>query len=284
MEIGIVLSGGMAKGAYQIGVLQAIKEILPMESIKVISASSVGILNAYSFATDKLNYAKQMWLELCDDNSRIFIGQLLKSSILQKDINSLCLEEDVLTQNFYVTLFDSITYNITYKNLLNVDKDEILRYLTAGISFPIYNHSVLVGGSAYYDGAMLDNIPIFPLTNHKLDYIICIYFDQADYIFENPEFDKNIIKLNFPSECFLRQSAVFKKENIEKMIGEGYRKTFEVLSYIFDGSLDDKEIINSRKSLMNQLSENKRIRITGDVLVNNLNRLTKKLLKKNVVL
>ncbi len=283
MEIGIVLSGGMAKGAYQIGALKAIKEILPKDSVKVMSASSVGILNAYSFATDKLEYATQMWSELCEDNARIFIGQLLKSSILQRNIKSLCSEHDCLTQDFYITLFDSVKYKITYKNLSNADKGEISDYLSAGISFPIYNRAVQIEGSTYYDGAMLDNIPIFPLKKHKTDYIICIYFDQADYIFENSEFDKTIIKLNFPSECFLRKSAVFEKENIIKMIDEGYKKAKNVLSYIFSDGFDDKESINSKILLMNQISENKKVRITGDVLVNNLNRITKKILKKKIV-
>ena len=50
MNIGLVLSGGMAKGAYQVGALTAIKEIIPDGNIKYISASSVGALNSYAYA------------------------------------------------------------------------------------------------------------------------------------------------------------------------------------------------------------------------------------------
>ena len=45
MNIGLVLSGGMAKGAYQVGALKAINELFPKGSIKYISASSIGVLN-----------------------------------------------------------------------------------------------------------------------------------------------------------------------------------------------------------------------------------------------
>ena len=45
MKIGLVLCGGMAKGAYQIGVLRAIREFVPREDITTISCASVGVLN-----------------------------------------------------------------------------------------------------------------------------------------------------------------------------------------------------------------------------------------------
>ena len=53
-KIGLVLSGGLAKGAYQLGVLKAINELVRLEDIVAISASSVGTLNAYAFINQRL--------------------------------------------------------------------------------------------------------------------------------------------------------------------------------------------------------------------------------------
>ena len=60
MNIGLVLSGGMAKGAYQIGALKAILNFLPIDEIKYISCASVGTLNGYAFAVNKLEHAEKI--------------------------------------------------------------------------------------------------------------------------------------------------------------------------------------------------------------------------------
>ena len=49
--IGLVLSGGGAKGAYQAGVWKAMVETGPANRVKVISSTSVGAINAAAFST-----------------------------------------------------------------------------------------------------------------------------------------------------------------------------------------------------------------------------------------
>ena len=61
MNIGLVLSGGMGKGAYQIGALRALNEFIPLKEIKYISCASVGVLNGYAYATDNLDVAEDIW-------------------------------------------------------------------------------------------------------------------------------------------------------------------------------------------------------------------------------
>lgn len=50
MKIGLVLSGGGAKGAYQIGMMRALEELGISKQIKVISGTSIGAFNALSYA------------------------------------------------------------------------------------------------------------------------------------------------------------------------------------------------------------------------------------------
>ncbi len=59
-KIGLVLAGGGAKGAYQIGCLQALRS-LGITTFHVISGTSVGALNAAAIASSKFHQTKQFW-------------------------------------------------------------------------------------------------------------------------------------------------------------------------------------------------------------------------------
>ena len=59
-RIGLVLSGGGFKGAYQIGVWKALKE-LGVERFSAIAGTSVGALNAVLIANDDLESAEEVW-------------------------------------------------------------------------------------------------------------------------------------------------------------------------------------------------------------------------------
>ena len=49
MKIGLVLAGGGARGAYQIGVWKALIELGIDKYIKVVSGTSIGAVNAMLF-------------------------------------------------------------------------------------------------------------------------------------------------------------------------------------------------------------------------------------------
>lgn len=283
MNIGLVLSGGMAKGAYQIGALRALNEFVPLSEIKYISCASVGVLNGYAYATENLDLAEEMWENVCDNNdTRHFITQILKSSMLQKSIVKLHSSEHSLNSNFYCSLLDLSNRNIVYKDLSKVQSERIPLYLKASVAMPIYNKSVNIGKKFYYDGAVIDNIPVYPLLKHNLDYIICVYFDDACYKFENTYFDNKVIKLTFPCENMLRQSVVFKQDSIEKMIKSGYERTVYLLKTIFAEGYENLDYIYKTIEQMNKSNKNS-LRITGDVLVTNLNKITQKLTKRKIL-
>lgn len=59
--VGLVLSGGGGKGAYEIGVWQALDEYGVTPNISAVSGTSVGALNAALFAQGSLDSALQVW-------------------------------------------------------------------------------------------------------------------------------------------------------------------------------------------------------------------------------
>ncbi len=283
MNIGLVLSGGMAKGAYQIGALKALEHFLPRDEITCISAASVGVLNAYTYATDSLEIGEDVWYNLCDNGARMIISQLLKSSMLQQNIRALVGKNGPIDSDFYCSLYNFSKNIITYKNLASVPPEMIATHLRASVAMPIYNKAVPIGGDLYFDGAMVDNIPVFPLLKHSLDYIICIYFDDVCYRFENDYFDDRIIKITFPTNSVLKQSLIFRKESIEEMITNGYDRTNFLLNSVFAKGYQDLDHIYHAIRTMNRTQTNKSVRITGDVLVTNLNRVTRKIAKRKIL-
>ena len=281
MNIGLVLSGGMAKGALQLGALYALSEFIPLEEIKYVCCASVGTLNGYAYMTNKLEKAKQMWSGLCN-NGKMGLYQFLKSEILQQSIIGLYEPNDSLPSEFYCSLLELSAMNIVYKDLSKVDKDKLPLYLKASVALPVCNRAVQVDGSGYYDGATVDNIPVIPLLEREIDYIICIYFDDVCYKFENTDFDSKIVKITFPNETSIRQSFVFQQDSIDKMLEDGYERTKNILKQYFSDGYDNLEQIYRNIDLLNQ-NKDSRLRLTGDVIITNFNKITQKLTRKKIL-
>lgn len=62
-NFGLVLSGGGAKGAYEVGVWKALEDFGITSDVKIISGTSVGALNAALFACVESSDAEKLWRE-----------------------------------------------------------------------------------------------------------------------------------------------------------------------------------------------------------------------------
>ena len=283
MNIGLVLAGGMAKGAYQIGALRAINNFIPLKEIKYVRCASVGVLNGYACVSGNLDRAEEMWKSICSDDKKFVITKVLRSNVLQDNILELYNESTPPESPFYCSLMDITHRSIVYKDLSIATEEHIPHYLKASVAMPVYNRAVRIGKASYYDGAMIDNIPVYPLLKHDLDYIICIYFDDISYKFENNEFDNKIIKITFPSETMLKHSLIFKQDMIEEMIKTGYERTMFILNSVFADGYENKESVYRAIKHLNKSSTNSSVRITGDMIVTNFNKITQKLTKRKIM-
>ncbi|MBE6686168.1 MAG: hypothetical protein E7591_02945 [Ruminococcaceae bacterium] len=282
MNIGLVLSGGMAKGAYQIGALKALQNYLPGNTIKYISCASVGVLNGYAYAADRLTLAEDIWRGICtNDNEKYTITRLLKLDKADSIAQALTKDSLVLENEFYTTLLDLKKKKLIYKNLQGTKTDILTDYLRASVAVPLYKRSIRAEGTDYHDGAAVDNIPVYPLLQHEPDYIICIYFDDISYKFESPDFDSKIIRITFPPKTRFKESVLFTKKSIDDMITEGYERSERILSRVFENGTRDIEKILSEAKKLSEAYESIP-RLTGDVMVDNMNKLFKKLTKKSI--
>lgn len=282
-HIGLVLSGGMGKGAYQVGALTAIDEFFRPSDFEYVSAASIGVLNTYAYLTNKLTEAKKIWESVNLKGEKRFITSVLKSSFLQDTITTI-ISKDTITNNFYVPLLDLSNRELDYYNFKDIVPMEIDPYLRASIAMPFYNKGISIGEKILYDGAVVDNIPIFPVLRNDLDYVICIYFDDFNYIFEDDSADNRIIKLTFPDDKIISNSINVNHNAIIYMVNEGYSRTRRILSNIFSNGTDDLETIYRKIEQNNLLELNKKIRITGDVVVTNMNKVVKKIVRNKRIL
>ena len=64
MKIGLVLAGGGGKGAYELGVWKALKQLNLTKYISVFSGTSIGAFNSILFAMDEVEKADKLWEEV----------------------------------------------------------------------------------------------------------------------------------------------------------------------------------------------------------------------------
>lgn len=203
---GLVLSGGGAKGAYQIGVWKAMKE-LHMESwIAGISGASIGSLNGALFACGDYEKAAEVWeqvnmLSVFDTDWALIDGKegafsreamltLIRhyvdlSKITQSDRPIYCSVSRVLPSRKYAG---------EYKRLDGKTGYAIEQLLMASSALPIIHEAVDYEGTLYRDGGLTDNCPIQPLYQLGFRKLIVIGLRA-----EMKEFEKNYPDVEFRS-------------------------------------------------------------------------------------
>jgi len=281
-NIGLVLSGGFAKGAYQVGVLKALRQFFTPDEFAYISASSIGTLNAYCFVQNKLDEAERVWRNQKFAGIRSFTHAYARSDYVPNAIRDVTKMFSAYKPDLYTTLLNINTRSLNYVNLKEIDPKIIWGYLQASVSLPMVSRIVDINGTKYCDGAFVDNIPTKPLLDKPLDYAIVIHFDRSSYIFENNYFDNKLIKMNFLDNKIIGNSLSFDEESIAYMIKTGYDESMTMFEMYFKNGIHDIEYICDKIRFINNLRGKQPFRLTGDVVVSNLNRVLKKVVKSKI--
>ena len=100
-RVGLVLSGGGAKGAYQIGMLRALEEYGLEKENLTMAGTSIGALNALMYAVGDLDKVRDlMWRmkDMLDDTERnareLFPDEKLLANKIPVTVCAYCLEEE----------------------------------------------------------------------------------------------------------------------------------------------------------------------------------------------
>ena len=185
---GLVLSGGGAKGAYQIGVFRAMQELGITHEIGGISGASIGAINTALFASGNYRKAVMAWSEvdllsvfdtewaMLDGKEGTFSREELLRLIRKyvsyvklkrSKIPVICSVSRMITKDEYQNsirgfLGESV-YHGEYMRIDGRTAGTIEDIILASSAMPIIHEPVEIDGYYYRDGGLTDNVPIRPL-------------------------------------------------------------------------------------------------------------------------
>ena len=202
-EYGIVLEGGGAKGAYQIGAWKALREA--GIRIKGIAGASVGSLNGALICMDDLEKAEEIWknieysrvMDVSDETIKALKRKYFKALNMQEILNSGVqfikdggfdvtplknLIAEVVGDESRIRESDrelfAVTYSVSEHRELAVDvrkgeEGSVKDMLLASAYFMAFKNEKL-GGKRYRDGGGLNNVPLGVLLDKGYEDIIVI--------------------------------------------------------------------------------------------------------------
>lgn len=221
---GLILEGGGAKGAYQIGAYKALEEL--GIAVSGIAGTSIGAINGALIAQGDAADAYELWynispskvfdvneeylhelrnLELTAENLSYFF-QKAKDVLNNRGFNTALmrqiLNENIIEKKLRKTKIDFgfITVSLTDMKPLeifleDIPEGQVIDYLMASASLPVFRLDK-VDGKVYLDGAFYDNLPINLLLKRGYRDLIVIRTHGLGIIRKVNTRDANLIYID----------------------------------------------------------------------------------------
>ena len=178
-NIGLVLSGGGARGFAHLGVLQALNEagIFP----DVISGTSAGAIAGALYAD---GYPPAEIMRIMNSNSRLHYVRLTmpRDGLLQISGVIRLLKDNLRAKTFEelkIPLFVTAT-DLNNGKAVYFSKGELLNRIIASASIPVLFKPVVMNNIYFVDGGVLDNLPIHPIEKN-CRFIIGSFVNPTGY-------------------------------------------------------------------------------------------------------
>ncbi len=253
-NIGLVLSGGGARGFAHLGLIQALNDsgIFP----DIISGTSAGALAGVLYAD---GYTPKEILHMMNTGSRLDfmrpampregllqIGGIIK--ILKSGLRAQTFEE--LKIPLFVAATDLNNGRAEY-----FSKGKLLEPVIASASIPVLFQPVIINDVYYVDGGVLDNLPLKPIEN-KCRFLIGSFVNPVGYVEKcsgliniaertfmlsmSKEINEKAKKFDlFVAPMELRNYKILDPEKAEELFEVGYKATMEKLKDAVIKSLID---------------------------------------------
>jgi NTE family protein len=284
----LVLSGGAARGAYEMGVWQALTEL--GVQIDMVCGTSIGAMNAYIVALGSYEKARDMWLNMKTEEVFDFDHALAEgggSFTGIKDILMVDFPEDEVraskTDFGLCTVklneegsMDPDTWTPLYLWKEDIPEGKLMDYVLASCScYPVVK-PYEIDGTKYLDGGFYDYIPVRMALDKGAERIIAVNLEAVGLV-QGSDIEKAGARLTMiePSDE-LGNFVVFDPANTRRIMRMGYLDTMKIYGafdgqrYTFmKGSMDqrslaaaertgeifglDSEVIYSKQSYRNAL-------------------------------
>lgn len=287
VKVGLVLSGALSKGAYQLGFLRALEEKTDCSQIKMVSGTSVGACNGYAFVTGKLDVMEDLWMNTDLSNMFKMWGSVVFKGLIKSHLKKLMEEGDYIHTPLIISSLQIFPWwKFRYIEYTKSYEPHWKKIMNGAIGFPILTGMPKIHkGKIYLDGGIVDNIPYQPLITHDLDIILVLHFDAKFKVDLRKVQGKVFIDLDISSRVIdgNKKSFNFSKANITKMKQIGYQYGIEILDRLLQhDNLEDLRVeaahIREEERLLRQRKK------TLDTWPTRLNRLFKKSrFKKDII-
>ncbi|MCF0148032.1 MAG: patatin-like phospholipase family protein [Clostridium sp.] len=259
MRIGLVLSGGGGKGAYELGVWKALKELKIDKYIEVFSGTSIGAFNAILFAQNSIEKAEALWEEVTMDKiipiskfelfkkgiglfigakninfAKKYLSQKIYEGAVSKDgakeIIDKYLDIEAVKENnkiCYAACTELPDFNVKYFRVNDYDEELGKEMILASASLPLIYEATKIMGGKYIDGGIADNTPIQPVYEEGCDIIIVVLLSKEARIDRSLYPNAFIVEI-YPrnlNESIINGTLNLDEEAKKNRIKEGYEDT-----------------------------------------------------------
>ncbi len=246
-KIGLVLSGGGARGFAHLGVLEALNEagIYP----DVISGTSAGALAGVLYAD---GHTPGEIHKILNVGSRL---DFMRPALPREGLLQISGVTKILKNNLHATTFEElkIPLFVTATDLNNgkavyFSKGDLIDPVIASASIPVLFQPVIINNICYVDGGVLDNMPLKPIENICKNLIGSFvnsvgYMEKVSGLINIAErsfmlsMSKEIIEKSKKFDLFIAPTElsnykILDPDKAEELFGLGYKATKEKLKEI----------------------------------------------------
>lgn len=275
MKYGLVLAGGGVRGAYQVGVWEALQKL----GIKVsaVSGASIGAVNGALFVQGDCKTAKKLWQGITledivtlpdgmkkEDNLFRFknfadiAAEICKNSGLDMSpferLLYTVIDEKKLRKSpvdFGISAFSVTKKNAVYKFKEDIPQGRIVEYLMASACIPGFKPKA-VEADRFLDGGVSNNMPVNMLIEKDIDNIITVDVKGVGVYRSFNLAGRNIISIR----CEKPQTGImeFDKTGIERSMDEGYIDCMKAFGRV-EGDIYSFDAADYRKARMKYSKE-----------------------------
>ena len=267
MKVGLVLAGGGARGAYEIGVWKALIELGIDMYINVVSGASIGALNSILFINGDIEFAERLWGTLSDEEilkanstelsiKKILLKLGMKNIEFIKKYTPTIITGGKISRDGICKLIDDVDLSciyskdircyvactqipeckIKYFKINEYEEETVKQILLASSAIPMIFDNVDIQGNEYLDAGIAENEPIQPVYGEACDLIIVVHLEKGKHIDRNMYPNTNIVEIT-PSiieKGDFDGVLEFNSNIIMSKIDMGYQDTINTIKPIMD--------------------------------------------------
>ncbi len=236
----LVLGGGGSRGAYEIGVWQALREL--GIQIHLVTGTSVGAINGALIAQDAFDLAISLWREI--DTSMVFdvdlkdiltnsgLGNSKLKELLRQYIDESAIRKSRIDYGLVTVELPSMAPKFLMKK--QIPEGMLIDYILASSTvFPAMK-SYEIDHLKYVDGGYTDNLPVGMALDQGATHIVAVDLDAVGMIRKKRLDDADYLRV-IQCPWDLGNFLVFDKINSRKILRLGYLDTLKAFQ-VFDGS------------------------------------------------